>query len=94
MLHEALRSRVQTPNTCVRNPCRYCVPFLPTGLVSVEDGHLARLYQHVFPPTVAPTLSFVGLPWKVGRARGQPGKGRKSRHASLGRRGGLCRPEM
>ncbi|PSC67968.1 flavin-containing monooxygenase FMO GS-OX-like 4 isoform A [Micractinium conductrix] len=43
----------------------YCVPFLPTGLVSVEDGHLARLYQHVFPPTVAPTLSFVGLPWKI-----------------------------
>ena len=23
------------------------------------------LYQHVFPPAAAPTLSFVGLPWKV-----------------------------
>lgn len=26
---------------------------------------VAPLYQHVFPPAVAPTLSFIGLPWKV-----------------------------
>lgn len=26
---------------------------------------MSPLYQHVFPPAVAPTLSFIGLPWKV-----------------------------
>lgn len=26
---------------------------------------MSRLYQHIFPPNAAPTLSFVGLPWKV-----------------------------
>ena len=24
-----------------------------------------HLYQHIFPPDHAPTISFVGLPWKV-----------------------------
>ena len=34
----------------------------------VLPEHMHRvgpLYQHVFPPAAAPTLSFVGLPWKV-----------------------------
>lgn len=44
----------------------YSFPFLEgTGLVSVQDNRVGPLYQHVFPPSVAPTLSFVGLTWKV-----------------------------
>ena len=30
----------------------------------MEDNCVAPLYEHVFPPA-APTLSFIGLPWKV-----------------------------
>ena len=26
---------------------------------------IKHLYQHIFPPDVAPSISFVGLPWKV-----------------------------
>ena len=26
---------------------------------------VSPLYQHVFPPAYAPSLSFIGLPWKV-----------------------------
>lgn len=26
---------------------------------------IQNLYQHIFPPDVAPSISFVGLPWKV-----------------------------
>ena len=33
--------------------------------VSAEDNAVGPLYEHVFPPSVAPSLSFVGLPWKV-----------------------------
>lgn len=37
--------------------------------MSVEDNRVGPLYQHVFPPALAPTLSFVGLNWKVGTGR-------------------------
>ena len=44
----------------------YSFPFLEgTGIINVEDNRVAPLYRHVFPPTHAPYLSFVGLPWKV-----------------------------
>lgn len=33
--------------------------------VCVCARRVGPLYQHVFPPAAAPTLSFVGLPWKV-----------------------------
>jgi len=33
--------------------------------VSVNDNCVGPLYEHVFPPVLAPSLSFVGLPWKV-----------------------------
>ena len=33
--------------------------------VSTEDNCVSPLYEHVFPPALAPSLSFVGLPWKV-----------------------------
>jgi hypothetical protein len=55
--------------------CQYNVAQLPSwkGLSGQRTSQItwsaccrvSRLYQHVFPPNVAPTLSFVGLPWKV-----------------------------
>ncbi|GMH00606.1 hypothetical protein Nepgr_002445 [Nepenthes gracilis] len=37
--------------------------FLKTnGIVSVDDNRVGPLYNHVFPPELAPSLSFVGLP--------------------------------
>ncbi|XP_022738057.1 flavin-containing monooxygenase FMO GS-OX-like 4 [Durio zibethinus] len=45
---------------------KYHYPFLETnGIVSVDDNRLGPLYKHVFPPALAPSLSFVGIPWKV-----------------------------
>ncbi|KAI3409657.1 Flavin-containing monooxygenase, partial [Psidium guajava] len=45
---------------------KYHFPFLETnGIVSVDDNRVGPLYKHVFPPVLAPWLSFVGLPWKV-----------------------------
>ncbi|XP_062026116.1 flavin-containing monooxygenase FMO GS-OX-like 4 [Rosa rugosa] len=44
----------------------YDFPFLETnGTVTVDDNRVGPLYKHVFPPALAPSLSFVGLPWKV-----------------------------
>ncbi|XP_039170059.1 flavin-containing monooxygenase FMO GS-OX-like 4 [Eucalyptus grandis] len=45
---------------------KYHFPFLETnGIVSVDDNRVGPLYKHVFPPHLAPWLSFVGLPWKA-----------------------------
>ncbi|CAL8462038.1 g1569 [Coccomyxa elongata] len=50
---------------------RYTFPFLADArigdapIVIVDDNRVSPLYQHIFPPAAAPTLSFVGLPWKV-----------------------------
>ncbi|XP_075642553.1 flavin-containing monooxygenase FMO GS-OX-like 4 [Castanea sativa] len=45
---------------------KYHFPFLETnGIVNVDDNRVGPLYKHVFPPALAPCLSFVGLPWKV-----------------------------
>lgn len=41
-------------------------PFLKTeGIVSVEEGRVGPLYNHIFPPKLAPNLSFLGLPYMV-----------------------------
>ncbi|XP_052621438.1 flavin-containing monooxygenase FMO GS-OX5 isoform X1 [Lactuca sativa] len=41
------------------------VPFLKTnGIVSVQEKRIGPLYKLVFPPQLAPRLSFVGLPEK------------------------------
>ncbi|XP_028757449.1 flavin-containing monooxygenase FMO GS-OX-like 2 [Neltuma alba] len=41
---------------------KYHIPFLETkGIVNVEDDRVGPLYKHVFPPSLAPSLSFVGL---------------------------------
>ncbi|WJX60433.1 hypothetical protein P8452_45640 [Trifolium repens] len=45
---------------------KFDFPFLETnGVVTVDDNRVGPLYKHVFPPALAPWLSFVGLPWKV-----------------------------
>lgn len=45
----------------------YRFPFLEgtPAAVGTEDNRVHAVYQHVFPPHYAPTLSFVGLPWRV-----------------------------
>ncbi|KAF5811791.1 putative flavin monooxygenase, FAD/NAD(P)-binding domain superfamily [Helianthus annuus] len=41
---------------------KFHLPFLRTnGIVSVEDKRIGPLYKHVFPPRLAPGLSFVGI---------------------------------
>ncbi|CBI31893.3 unnamed protein product, partial [Vitis vinifera] len=45
---------------------KYHLPFLDThGIVTVDDNCVGPLYKHIFPPVLAPRLSFVGLPWMV-----------------------------
>ncbi|XP_057977938.1 flavin-containing monooxygenase FMO GS-OX-like 4 [Malania oleifera] len=45
---------------------KYHFPFLETnGIINVDDNRVDPLYKHVFPPALAPRLSFVGLLWKV-----------------------------
>ncbi|KAL9142108.1 hypothetical protein ABFS82_14G147500 [Erythranthe guttata] len=43
---------------------KYDFPFLKTdGIVTVDDNRVGPLYKHIFPPKLAPGLSFVGLPY-------------------------------
>ncbi|KAF5446223.1 hypothetical protein F2P56_031865, partial [Juglans regia] len=45
---------------------KYHFPFLRTnGIVSMDDNCVGPLYKHVFPPYLAPWLSFVGLPYRA-----------------------------
>lgn len=46
---------------------KYNFPFMDgiDGAPCVEDNRVYPCFQHVFPPTLAPWVSFVGLPWKV-----------------------------
>ncbi|CAM0870975.1 unnamed protein product [Alopecurus aequalis] len=45
---------------------RYSYPFLDTGgAVALEDEVVGPLFEHVFPPSLAPSLSFVGVPRKI-----------------------------
>ncbi|GAA0143889.1 oxygenase [Lithospermum erythrorhizon] len=42
---------------------KYAFPFLKTnGTVTIDDNRVGPLYKHTFPPQLAPTLSFVGIP--------------------------------
>ncbi|XP_027355579.1 flavin-containing monooxygenase FMO GS-OX5-like [Abrus precatorius] len=41
---------------------KYHFPFLETnGIVKVEDKCVGLLYKHIFPPALAPCLSFIGI---------------------------------
>lgn len=43
----------------------YSFPFLNTnGALSIEDNRVGPLYKHVFLPSLAPRLSFVGIPFR------------------------------
>ncbi|CAA7034215.1 unnamed protein product [Microthlaspi erraticum] len=45
---------------------KYHFPFLDTnGEVTVDDNCVGPLYKHIFPPALAPWLSFAGIPYKV-----------------------------
>ncbi|KAI3766883.1 hypothetical protein L2E82_16961 [Cichorium intybus] len=44
----------------------YSFPFLDTkGAVAVDDDRVGPLYEHTFPPNLAPSLSFIGIPRKL-----------------------------
>ncbi|KAK2387717.1 hypothetical protein P8452_25834 [Trifolium repens] len=44
----------------------YSFPFLDTkGMVVVENDKVGPLYEHTFPPSLAPSLSFAGIPKKI-----------------------------
>ncbi|KAB2609416.1 flavin-containing monooxygenase FMO GS-OX-like 9 [Pyrus ussuriensis x Pyrus communis] len=44
----------------------YTFPFLDTkGIVAVDDDRVGPLYEHTFPPSLAPVLSFIGIPRKI-----------------------------
>ncbi|MED6194354.1 hypothetical protein PIB30_027741 [Stylosanthes scabra] len=44
----------------------YSFPFLDTkGMVVVDDDRVGPLYEHTFPPSLAPSLSFIGIPRKI-----------------------------
>jgi Flavin-binding monooxygenase-like len=48
----------------------YRFPFLEqqgisSEIVEIDDNRVGPLYKHVIPPKFAPTLAFIGLPWKV-----------------------------
>ena len=42
----------------------YDMPFLPSGLVTIEDNYVAPLYRDIVPPRF-PTLGIIGLPFLV-----------------------------
>ncbi|KAJ1421844.1 Flavin monooxygenase FMO [Sesbania bispinosa] len=43
----------------------YSFPFLDTkGTVVVDDNRVGPLYEHTFPPSLAPSLSLIGIPRK------------------------------
>ncbi|KAL8042329.1 hypothetical protein ABFX02_09G044000 [Erythranthe guttata] len=44
----------------------YSFPFLDTkGIVVVDDDRVGPLFEHTFPPLLAPSLSFIGIPRKI-----------------------------
>uniref|UniRef100_A0A7N0TN90 Flavin-containing monooxygenase n=1 Tax=Kalanchoe fedtschenkoi TaxID=63787 RepID=A0A7N0TN90_KALFE len=44
----------------------YSFPFLDAqGIITVDDDRVGPLYEHTFPPSLAPSLSFIGIPRKV-----------------------------
>ncbi|XP_004290726.1 PREDICTED: flavin-containing monooxygenase FMO GS-OX-like 9 [Fragaria vesca subsp. vesca] len=44
----------------------YTFPFLDTkGIVAIDDDRVGPLFEHTFPPSLAPSLSFIGIPRKV-----------------------------
>ncbi|KAK9040504.1 hypothetical protein V6N11_015655 [Hibiscus sabdariffa] len=44
---------------------KYHYPFLKSDVVTVDGEYVGPLYKHVFPPSLAPWLSFVGLNYRA-----------------------------
>ncbi|OAY64388.1 Flavin-containing monooxygenase FMO GS-OX-like 3 [Ananas comosus] len=44
---------------------KYHFPFLELDEINIDDSRVGPLYKHIFPPKLAPWLSFVGLPYKA-----------------------------
>jgi hypothetical protein len=39
------------------------LPFLKTnGIITIDNNRVGPLYKHIFPPALAPSLSFIGIP--------------------------------
>ena len=50
----------------IQHRYNYSFPFLDTaGHVTVDDNPVGPLFEHTFPPALAPSLSFVGVPKRV-----------------------------
>ncbi|XP_074322936.1 flavin-containing monooxygenase FMO GS-OX-like 8 [Apium graveolens] len=44
----------------------YTFPFLESkGIIAVDDGRVGPPYEHTFPPSLAPSLTFIGIPRKI-----------------------------
>ncbi|TQD78353.1 hypothetical protein C1H46_036102 [Malus baccata] len=44
----------------------YTFPFLDTkGIIAIDDNRVGPLYEHTFPPSLAPSLSFMGIATKI-----------------------------
>ncbi|KAL2493033.1 Flavin-containing monooxygenase FMO GS-OX-like 9 [Abeliophyllum distichum] len=71
-LHEDGRVLFIDGSWLIANTIIYCTgysysfPFLDTkGIVVVDDDRVGPLYEHTFPPSLAPSLSFIGIPRKL-----------------------------
>ncbi|KAI9115489.1 hypothetical protein K1719_013808 [Acacia pycnantha] len=55
-------SSVSADAICYCTGYKYNYPFLNTnGIVTIDDNRVGPLYKHVFPPALAPWLSFIGI---------------------------------
>ncbi|OMO51742.1 Flavin monooxygenase FMO [Corchorus capsularis] len=71
-LHEDGGVQFQDGSSVIANTIIYCTgysysfPFLDTkGIVVVDDNRVGPLFEHTFPPSLAPSLSFIGIPRKI-----------------------------
>ncbi|XVF54363.1 hypothetical protein PTKIN_Ptkin05aG0175400 [Pterospermum kingtungense] len=71
-LHEDGRVQFEDGLSVIADTIVYCTgysysfPFLDTkGIVEVDDNRVGPLFEHTFPPSLAPSLSFIGIPRKV-----------------------------
>ncbi|MBA0773073.1 hypothetical protein Gotri_008375, partial [Gossypium trilobum] len=70
-LHEDGRVEFEDGSCVIADTIIYCTgysyafPFLDTkGIVGVDDNRVGPLFEHTFPPSLAPSLSFIGIPRK------------------------------
>ncbi|KAE8707427.1 Flavin-containing monooxygenase FMO GS-OX-like 9 [Hibiscus syriacus] len=71
-LHEDGRVRFEDGSCVIADTIIYCTgysysfPFLDTkGKIGVEDNRVGPLFEHTFPPSLPPSLSFIGIPRKL-----------------------------